>query len=294
LDHRTDAYAGNDEGSVGFQPFQGGFGLIYDDNQISNTRSGIRLWNYQINLPVEFTEVMNNVVTGVQTGIDFQPNTGVADPNFIGVSTRHNSFSGASASYQAAANGISSITTATTALDVVENNTFSGFPIGASIGAEPDSLLLHNSFSLGSATFAGSLGVSFNNTATTLLQGNTYSGFQNTYGGSGTATAPTLEMPYDVLYLTSLGSSVSQVVQLLNDGAGSLSWSGSTDATWLTFSTSSGSIAAEGATPTSGGSAISLVADPTGLVRPGTYSATATITYGGMTRKLKVYFIVEA
>jgi hypothetical protein len=292
LNHRTDSLAGNDTGSTGFLAWGSEIDAVYDDNTVNNTRLGIGLHDYD-NIPLYYVDVINNTFSGVQSGIGYLA-TNTADPQFVGVAARNNSISGASASYNVAGAGFSlyqSSTTGATTLNTIEHNTLTGFPVGAVVLNEPHTLIYKNTFALGTATYSGSAGISFNGSASVLLQGNTYTGFSSTYGG--TTPTPIGATPYDTFYLTSTGgTTASQLLSLLDDGATSLSWSVSSSASWLTFSTSSGSISAEGSTPSSGTGSVSLLANPTGLSF-GSYFSTVTITFGSETRTIGVYLLVE-
>jgi Bacterial Ig-like domain (group 3)/Pectate lyase superfamily protein/Fibronectin type III domain len=162
LNHSTDpSYDSNDTGSAGFQLFEGGYNVVFDDNTVNNARTGISLWSYAYPDPLYFIDVINNTANGVQDGVRTLPSTVLgSDPNGIGIVIRNNIFVGASASYEAADSGVQlyqNSATGSDTLSVVEHNTISGFSDGIIVGMDPDSLIYENSFTLDS----GGLGIDF-------------------------------------------------------------------------------------------------------------------------------------
>ena len=105
-----------------------------------------------------------------------------------------------------------------------------------------------------------------------ITYGNTLTGFQTTYGGVTPLPGDVLDLPTRVLTATATAGGTGQVtLPIWNVGIGSMRWSGSSDSSWLTLSSSSGSVGAGSA------SGITLTCNASGLSN-GTYTGTVTLT----------------
>jgi hypothetical protein len=179
-------------------------------------------------------------------------------------------------------------------MEVYEHNSFTNLPKAFntdynSMGTRSKSTVLYkNTFSLGTATYSGSFGFSGGtNMQVPGLRTNTWTGFASTY--TGTLPGALLEIPVRNCNVvgTSGGSSQTTDVTIWNSGTSSLSWTATSDQTWLTTTSSSGSIADENSSST-----ITLNCNPSSL-SAGTYTGTITVTGASQTKKIVVTFIVS-
>ena len=76
-----------------------------------------------------------------------------------------------------------------------------------------------------------------------ITYGNTLTDFQTTYSGVTPLPGDVLDLPTRVLTATAASGGSAQVtLPIWNAGIGSMSWSGSSDSSWLTLSSTSGSV----------------------------------------------------
>ncbi|HTV48114.1 MAG TPA: hypothetical protein VMG59_06685 [Phycisphaerae bacterium] len=312
-----------DEAAAGVEVFEGAYGLIIDSNTISNLNNGINLWSAGVENPVYFVETINNNIENTQYyGIGLSPtptqNLGNStfqtdtDPNFIGVTLRNNNISGTPEGIALvlpeptwAANSIGpQYATGTATLSIVEFNTISpivAFPgsgaysynnafnkaSGIAIFTDPNVLIYENTINGGTSGNTSPAVWFGDSTATALLQNNTYLNYSASQIYSGAIPGGMLELPQEVYSQTlASGTTVQTSIVLQNDGAASLNWTGSTNASWLTFLSPSGSVLNESS------SVASLVFNTNGL-SAGTYSAIVTITNGLEIKKLTVVLTVN-
>ena len=175
---------------------------------------------------------------------------------------------------------------------VFEHNTGLNIPLGCDCTDQGmstqmvNTLFYKNNFTLGTATYGGSMGIKFAAGQTPGMQQDTWTGFQTTYAGAPPGAV--LELPLRTLTASTVlnGSSAQATLPVWNSGTTAMSWTAtSTTATWLTLSPTSGTA------PIEGSSSITLNCNPSGLAI-GTYSALITITAGTLVKKATLTFNV--
>jgi hypothetical protein len=298
------SYATQVTASTAVEAFGDSFDFIVDDNTISQTRNGIFLWGMSAtNLTPQsidstyFNYVANNSVQNCLSGIvgisEAWNGWPVANP-YPGISYLGNTCAGNTIGLIANC-GLSLLADNAPAgdqvdLSVFDHNNILGVPMG--IEAEPDNRITNviaykNDVNLGAGAVANSVALSLGTGEAPALQQNTYSGgFQTIYGGTQN-TAPELEAPIHTLSVQGAagGSAVSTSLVLWNAGTASLSWSATSNSSWLSMVNSSGGILNENA------STLNLSCNPSALAA-GVYSGTITVTAGGQVCNYTVTFTV--
>jgi|GEM_PF-4886665 len=168
-------------------------------------------------------------------------------------------------------------------LTVYEQNVFVNLPFGFETTAlntgdkSHNAILLNNLFDLGTATYSGSVGLETEADQKLALGSNEWIGFQTTYDST---LGEVLEVPRRV-FDTTLATGQLGIDTLLvwNAGTSSLSWQLSDDASWLSLSSTSGSVVDE-----ADQAPVFLSIDPYAL-SPGAHTATLTATAGSQVQK---------
>jgi hypothetical protein len=179
--------------STGVQFWGGAVNSIIDSNKISNVRYGIvdtGLMNTTNVMPVYFDVIRNNTVTNCQFGITARNNAIGTQLATVGTVIRGNSINTASV----AAIMFADTDSLATPFDVIlDYNTATNAPIGIELGQNGTAttflVLDNNTMTLGSATFSGSSALSVSQPLVIVQQGNSFTGYQTTYGGT---VAPTV------------------------------------------------------------------------------------------------------
>jgi hypothetical protein len=280
--------------SAGVQAYEGALDFVVDGNTFHDIRNGISLWGYSElheNKPVYFGTYINNVIENNRWGVTWtaqSPNIGV---NFLGNVFRGNTinnvlFDGISITSDAGSNPEPWVD-----LNVFERTVGTNLPLGITRSAAPGSMLntilLFNSFTLGTATFSESQAFSFVANEVPCLRGNGWSGFETTY--AGVPPGPILETPLRVIAVDALANAAAKAASLdvWDVGTAPLAWSASCDSTWLKLVNASGTVQDQNSIST-----ISFTCNPQGLA-VGTYTGNLTLTGSTQTKVVKVSFLVH-
>lgn len=271
--------------------------MIADNNTISQTRYGIWLFGYGQTtpnsvMPTYFHLYVNNSFQynqrAIYNTICRYPSID-AGPGMLGNIYRGNTT--VSPLLNDISHTFSYVTSGTAQLDmtIYEHNTGTNVPLGADISADTGGgnyIFYRNSTALGTGTYAGSMGIKFAAGQKPALIENAWSGFATTY--AGTPPGAVLEIPYRYIAVTgsAYGISVNDSIYLWNAGTSTLNWSATSDASWLTLSSSTGAITNE-----DGDGNVTITCNPSSL-NVGTYTGTIAVTCAGQTQKATVRFTV--
>jgi hypothetical protein len=273
--------------SIGFNDYSGGYNLVFDSNTVTNTQRGVLITSAGTDNPAFFVQVLNNqfnnmIATGVVLGQGYT--NALNDPNFLGTAIRGNSVNTAAI----AAFDLAWLKTGTDALTVLEHNTTNNSPIGIFAYTDPDVLAYKNTFDAGSSNGPQSAGISYANSASTiLLRQNTYQNFAAHYANAPAGSM--LDLPLASTSVTISASNPNQfAIPLWNSGDSSVAWTATTDTSWLSLVVPGGNIAGENAS-----SAATFYASTLAL-SPGTYAVTITFNFGGQTKKAVITVNVTA
>ena len=280
--------------STGIQPYSGSCNLIIDNNTIHESRNGISLWtnngssnnpNGEI-APCFFPLVTNNTVDTCRLGLRMTgggPDLGYAA---IGRVFRNNTVTGAVDAAFDVRSGPG--TYPNNMMTVFEKNSLTDSTIAFDKrdddGVLPNILFYKNIFSLGGATYSGSIAMTLDDVMTPALGENTFTGFETTYSGSLTDPDEISELPLRVIELTSEGEVVDDSIELWNAGTAAMSWYATSNVSWLTVVGSSGVV-----TDQNTAGSISISADPSGLA-DGDYTGIITVTTGSEVKKVTVHY----
>jgi hypothetical protein len=304
-------YATDNIGMAGIQPNAGGYEWIGDNNTITQMNTALIAqaseWNTQNGQTVEsaapcyFIYYANNTIQDCYEGIRAGFGTAQVSPSagigFLGNVFRNNSVSdittdGAYASTDAGA---------TIPLDMTlfEHNTFTNLSSGINLdnnvpgtingvhSSTKNVILYKNSFSLGTAAYAGSYGIYFGpETLAPSLIDNTWTDFATTY--AGTPPGAILDLPLRNFNVSGTTASGTQdaTLTIWDSGTAPLNWAATSDSSWLTLSSGSGTVADEDSNST-----LTFTCDPTGL-SPGTYTGTITVSGGTQPETFTVNFTI--
>jgi polygalacturonase len=179
--------------STGFELWGGGLNVIVDSNTMINLHTGITDYALDVDGEVDpsfFNIFQNNTITNVQAGIVIENDGTSGQIGMLGAIVRDNQINGAS----------SEAFSFDDQLDqgnrhfyvIVEDNTVINTPVAISIsnvGDATTNLVLNaNTFSLGSAAAADSAALSVGRGLILTEEGNTFTGFQQMFDGTVTAT----------------------------------------------------------------------------------------------------------
>jgi hypothetical protein len=297
-------------GTSGIDIFTGGYGLVMDSNTIDYLQTGISLWAANAHSNLHFIDIINNNIENSYSNGIYLAREATSDPNFIGVRVNNNTIGPSGTVYSGTYSEPNLYQVATPigihtsdesyqahggiAFASIENNsiTVPSGQTGMDIYNDPDLLVDNNSFfaqGTSSSTKAILAGMQYSTTISpeAHLQQNSFSGFtsgNNVNVGTNTFTNFAV-VPNQIIFVSFLNPQSMQItLPLLNDGLTSQSWSISSNASWLTFQSSSGSTSAQSST----GSPIMNI-DPTGVGYDQLGEATLTLTYGGQTYSIKIY-----
>jgi hypothetical protein len=179
-----------DTASTGVEFWGGAINCVVDSNTITNTRYGINdvaLDSGGNVLPVYFNLFQNNTITGTESGIWIGNDAVSNQIGNVGTVFRFNNISSLSPGFAAIL--LRDVDTqGSPVLVILEGNTVSGAPVALEVadsGTAPTYLTLSdNSFSLGSAAATGSIGLDIFQTLMLTQDGNTFTGFALTDGGT--------------------------------------------------------------------------------------------------------------
>jgi hypothetical protein len=177
--------------STGVQFYGGAVNCIIDSNTISNVRTGIAVWAMNGTadiIPSYFNIIQNNSIFNSEEGVSVWNDASVNNEiDTVGVVVRGNSVNTASSWGYVIQNGD---TAATPWYLIIEQNSATNTPVGLGLpnhGTATTYLVLSdNTLSLGNATYSGSMGMNVSQPLVLEQQGNSFSGFQSTYGGPNT------------------------------------------------------------------------------------------------------------
>ena len=276
------------------QFFGGAYNINIDNNTYNHLRAGIQFWtisennNWRTTGASYFSLVKDNTFTNVENGavaaiIHDDGVTYKGTVPIIGILIRNNSI------IDNLGGVVNSAIYGSDALcDMLlwEHNSVTNIPnaIGKSSADAKNQLYYKNTLNRGSAPFSGSYGVDFSQGINPAFNGNSYNNFETVY--SGTSPEAILEVGYRLFELTSSGSDVTANLNIANVGTSTLTWTASDDANWLTLSSTSDSIIAEGNSNTT------ITCNPSGLTMGNTYTASITITGSSQTQIVTVQFTV--
>ncbi len=281
--------------STGIQPYSGSCNLIIDSNTIHEARSGISLWtNLGTNnpptgesAPCFFPLVTNNTIDTCRVGLRLTGSASDTGHQGIGRMFRGNSVTGAvdyAINIRSGPNG----TYANNIMTVFEHNTVTDSAIAFEKrddnGPMPNVLFYKNTFTLGTAAYAGSTGLIIDDVTTPAFSANTFSGFETTYDSSLLNPDEISEIPLRVYDTSSEGDNADSAIELWNSGIANMSWTATSNMPWLKVNDSSGTVVNQ-----NDSDLIAIAADPSGLP-DGDYIGEISINTGSQTKKVSVNF----
>ncbi|KAA5548768.1 Ig-like domain-containing protein [Adhaeribacter rhizoryzae] len=265
--------------AAGIEPFGGAMNFIAANNTLHELRQGVANWSTQHATGLDpnfFSMYTNNKMVNCRWGIYNQLIlTRPEGTAVLGTTYRKNDIQGAAVA------GIhtSVSTSANNSLnaDVFEFNSLSNLPQGLSSSSTG---IMNQFFYKNNFNAIGGYGLTI--TPKMALRENTYQGVSALYKGGLQGT--TVEAPLHVIDMagTAGGGLVKTDFTLKNSTIAAMNWVATSNASWLTIGTSSGTIPDERCT-----SLVELVANPIGLT-VGTHTATITVTVGDQIKKYTV------
>jgi uncharacterized delta-60 repeat protein len=258
-----------------------GYNFVADGNTIDQLGTGFQLWTSGYGQPSYFDDFINNTVESVIPN-DEREGNGTAfgltvasdsadevDTNFIGARVEDNIV-------DQAVTGIDLVGDGPDTLSIIENNSVEA-QNGIVTGGDPDTLIRENTFTAPSDSPTTPEAVVFTGESP-LLRDNSYVSYGTGDIYYDSPDTPFLAAPQDVLYGTvTAGGSTTLDLTLWNDGPASLSWYGTTSSSWLSLSSSTGTISGETSTTSP-----TLSVDASSLTT-GTYLATVSILLANST-----------
>ena len=182
--------------SVGIELWGGGLNVVADSNTISNVRFGVfdaALDSGGEVQPSYFNLFENNTVSNVQAAMVIDDDDTNGQIGMVGVILRNNQVNNASEEAFLLRDILDSGNQHF--YMILENNTATNVPAGVTIGnigtAATNLVLDNNSFSRGSAPGSGASAINVDQGLVLTQQGNTFTGFPKTFGGTFTPTVTT-------------------------------------------------------------------------------------------------------
>jgi hypothetical protein len=181
------------QAACGFEVFTGGYNLVFANNTVNDTLSGVSLWNWGVANPCFYIDVTNNQINKTQTGIFFAPPSTPNNQDFIGVVLRSNTINGAapnthdpavsgSGIIMAADSHMTEDFTGPATLSVIEHNIIENTPVGLTAYDDPNTFVYDNAFNAGTYAKSNSMGISLAGvTPSILLNNNTFANFITDY-----------------------------------------------------------------------------------------------------------------
>jgi len=180
--------------STGVQFWGAAVDCVIDSNTISDTRYGINdvaLDSGGNVIPIYFNLIQNNTITNTESGVWLQNDGTSNEIGNVGSVFRFNNISGLSPGFAAILLRDSDNSGSPFYL-IIEGNIITSVPVGlemADEGTAPTYVTLSdNSFALGSAAAAGSIGLDVNQPLMLTEAGNTFTGFAESDAGTLTPT----------------------------------------------------------------------------------------------------------
>jgi hypothetical protein len=306
LDGKTEQVTQTDgTNSNGIQVYGGVFDLVANSNYITDCRQGIGVYGLaQRNAtpthvsPVYFNLFTDNIIVNsrksIVTVISTADYEDVLPADYLlGVVFRDNLISGSVLSSFDSTVQWWDIDHHPMDMILMENTLVSDTPVGIDLvtWGRPhyigNMLFVNNTFDLGSAAYTGSMGLETADGQSLYLGGNEWTGFATDY--SGTTPGGILELPYRSLEFNGQSGEpvLTESLILWNAGTASMSWSASTDASWLSVAPVFGTVADELSVAELDVSVDEL------LLSVGTQTGTLTFTSGTQTKKVNVTVVVN-